>query len=97
VSLTVTRLRHAKTAKWINVQSGLQQLHPRHILLDRKVPIPYAKEGGFDAAFAKLLWPLDNDTFYQRKKYFQLCLSVCLCAGQASILQTIHDVPKQRK
>jgi len=55
--MSATRLRCAKTAKLFEVLFGMVTLgDPRHIVLD-KGPDPLTARG-FDAAFAKLLWPL---------------------------------------
>jgi len=55
-----TRLRCAKTAEQIKILFVVKTLGgPRNnIVLDGSHDSPTARGGGFDAAFAKLLWPL---------------------------------------
>jgi len=55
-----TRLRCAKTTKQIKILFGVNTIggHKKHIVLDGGPDTPPSEGERFDAAFAKLLWPL---------------------------------------
>jgi len=70
------RAHCAKAAERINVLFGVETLGIKETLYQIGVFIPHDKGRGFDAAFAKLLWPLEllfctvDITFLKTKQRF---------------------------
>jgi len=63
-----TRFHCAKTAKRTKTRFRVNTLRStRNVVLDVDPDHPQQAKGGFDAAFAKLLWPLVK-TFHRRQQ-----------------------------